>query len=160
MTTNEYNSAVDLFSDSIYRFALKQLKNEMCAKDVVQETYTKVWLKHKEIAFEKVKSYLFKTAYHCIVDWVNTEKRNGDIEQIPDIPVSYTLNFDIQSRLSSAMDKLPPIQKTVVLLRDYEGYSYFEIAEITGLNETQVKVYIFRARKTLQAFIGTLEELL
>jgi RNA polymerase sigma-70 factor (ECF subfamily) len=58
------------------------------------------------------------------------------------------------------MDRLPSIQKTVVLLRDYEGYSYLEIADITGLNEAQVKVYIFRARKALRTFIGALEELL
>ena len=160
MTTNEYNTAVDLFSDNIYLFALKQLKNDMCAKDVVQETYTRVWLRHQEIAFETVKAYLFKTAYHCIVDWIKKEKRNGDIEQIVEIPVSYTLSFDIQSRLNAAMDRLPSIQKTVVLLRDYEGYSYLEIANITGLNEAQVKVYIFRARKALRTFIGALEELL
>jgi len=160
MTTNEYNSAVELFSDNIYRFALKQLKNDLCAKDVVQETYTKVWLKHKTIAFEKVKSYLFKTAYHCIVDWIKKEKRNGDIEQLTDISVSYDLNFDVQSWLNAAIDKLPPSQKTVILLRDYEGYSYLEIAEITGLSEAQVKVYIFRARKALRTFIGALEELL
>ena len=55
--------------------------------------------------------------------------------------------------LVSALAKLPPVQKTVVLLRDYEAYSYQEIAEITGLNESQVKVYIFRARAFMKEFI-------
>ena len=59
--------------------------------------------------------------------------------------------------LNEALDKLPEIQKSVVLLRDYEGYNYQEIAEITGLNESQVKVYIFRARVTLRAYIKRLE---
>lgn len=53
-----------------------------------------------------------------------------------------------------ALEKLPPVQKTVVLLRDYENYSYKEIAEITSLSETQVKVYIFRARSFMKTFIG------
>ena len=53
--------------------------------------------------------------------------------------------------------RLPEIQKTVVLLRDYEGYNYSEIAEITDLSESQVKVYIFRARKTLQSYLKDLE---
>jgi len=52
---------------------------------------------------------------------------------------------------------LPEIQRSVVLLRDYEGYSYNEIAEITGLSESQVKVYIFRARTFLKNYIGSLE---
>jgi len=42
-------------------------------------------------------------------------------------------------------------------LRDYEGYSYLEISEITGLTESQVKVYIYRGRKFLQQFIGKME---
>ena len=49
------------------------------------------------------------------------------------------------------------MQKSVVLLRDYEGYNYAEIAEITGLSESQVKVYIFRARKALKEYIKRLE---
>jgi RNA polymerase sigma-70 factor (ECF subfamily) len=42
-------------------------------------------------------------------------------------------------------------------LRDYEGYSYEEIGKITGLNESQVKVYIYRARLNLKEYIGSLE---
>lgn len=59
--------------------------------------------------------------------------------------------------LNEALQKLPEIQKSVVLLRDYEGYIYTEIAEITGLNESQVKVYIFRARVTLREYIKRLD---
>jgi RNA polymerase sigma-70 factor (ECF subfamily) len=43
------------------------------------------------------------------------------------------------------------------MLRDYEGYSYEEIGKITGLNESQVKVYIYRARLNLKEYIGSLE---
>ena len=66
-------------------------------------------------------------------------------------------SFDLQEILHEALSKLPEIQKTVVLLRDYEGYNYSEIAEITALNESQVKVYIFRARQALQAYIKDLD---
>jgi len=55
--------------------------------------------------------------------------------------------------LDFAVEKLPAIQRSVVLLRDYEGYSYREIGEITDLTETQVKVYIYRARLFLKKFI-------
>jgi RNA polymerase sigma factor (sigma-70 family) len=158
MTTKEYNLAIDAYSDNIYRFALKHLKNEMSAKDVVQETFMKVWMKHEEVAYEKVKSYLFTTAYHAIVDWVNKEKRNGDFEKVEHTATSeFSISFDLEKILNEALDKLPEIQKTVVLLRDYEGYNYAEIAEITALSESQVKVYIFRARQALKDYIKRLE---
>jgi len=158
MTSKEYNLAVDEFSDNIYRFALKHLKNEMSAKDIVQETFSKVWVKHEEVAYEKVKSYLFTTAYHALVDWVKKEGRNGDFEKVEHTAsTEFSISFDLQKVLNDALDKLPEVQKTVVLLRDYEGYNYAEIAEITNLNESQVKVYIFRARQTLKDYIKRTE---
>jgi RNA polymerase sigma-70 factor (ECF subfamily) len=158
MTVKEYNISVDQFSDNIFRFALKHLRNEMSAKDIVQDTFTKVWIKHADISFEKVKSYLFTTAYHLIIDWVKKEKRNGDFESISsDEYLVLQDHFDLKEIINKALLRLPEIQKTVVLLRDYEGYNYSEIAEITDLSESQVKVYIFRARKTLQSYLKDLE---
>lgn len=158
MTVKEYNTAVDQFSDNIYRFALKHLRNEMSARDIVQETFTKVWIKHEEVSFEKVKSYLFTTAYHAIIDWVKKDGRNGDFEKVDHThSTSFSTSFDLQEILNEALDRLPEIQKTVVLLRDYEGYNYNEIAEVTGLNESQVKVYIFRARQTLKEYLKRIE---
>ena len=158
MTVKEYNISVDQFSDNIFRFALKHLRNEMSAKDIVQDTFTKVWIKHADISFEKVKSYLFTTAYHLIIDWVKKEKRSGDFESISSDENSVLQDhFDLKEIINKALLRLPEIQKTVVLLRDYEGYNYSEIAEITDLSESQVKVYIFRARKTLQSYLKDLE---
>ena len=56
--------------------------------------------------------------------------------------------------LEKALTQISEIQRTVILLRDYEGYSYAEIGEITGLNESQVKVNIFRGRQALKDIIG------
>ena len=157
MTTKEYNLAVDEFADNIFRFALKHLRNEMSAKDIVQETFTKVWIKHEEVNYEKVKSYLFTTAYHAIVDWVKKEGRSGDIEKAQEQSSESVAEFDVQRVLEEGLSKLPEIQKTVVMLRDYEGYNYGEIAKITKLSESQVKVYIFRARKTLKEYVKRID---
>ena len=157
MTTKEYNKAVDQFSDNIFRFAMKHLKNEMSANDIVQETFLKVWAKKEDVSFEKVKSYLFTTAYHTILDWIKKEKRSGDMNGVDDLHMDNGQNVDLKEVLDEALDRLPEIQKTVVLLRDYEGYNYSEIAEVTGLGESQVKVYIFRARKALKSYIKRLD---
>ena len=67
---------------------------------------------------------------------------------------------DLKAVLNEAVNKLPEIQRMVVMLRDYEGYSYREIAEIRNLGESQVKVYIFRARVFLKNYIGDIEKVI
>lgn len=154
MNAREYNQLVDTYADNVYRFALKHLKNEMDAKDVVQSTYLKMWDKHETVALEKGKSYLFTTAYHLILDFLKSGKRFHGEEEIIEVSTNDNpYDFDLSETLQWALDKLPEIQKTVVLFRDYEGYSYDEIAEIAGITESQVKVYIFRARQTLKSIL-------
>ncbi len=67
---------------------------------------------------------------------------------------------DLKEVLNEGLNKLPEIQRTVILLRDYEGYNYAEIGEIAGLTESQVKVYIFRARGFLKEYIGKMENVI
>ena len=158
MTAKEYNTCVDQYADNIYRFVLKHLKNEDEAKDVVQDTFTKVWVKKDTIDVKKAKSYLFTTAHHTLIDVVRKNKPKDDIEVLDKSHFQRPVeNLDLQEILDDALDQLPEIQKTVVLLRDYEGYGYDEIGEITGLKESQVKVYIFRARKKLKEILVSVE---
>ncbi len=150
----EYNNLVEQHADGIYRFALKHLKNEMDAQDIVQNTYLKTWEKHETIALENGKSYLFTVAINLIRNYVSYEKRFTSEEHANHHSYNESSSqFDLKEILENALDQLPEIQKTVILLRDYEGYNYEEIGKITDLSESQVKVYIFRARKTLQGIL-------
>ncbi len=161
MTEKEYNTAVDLYADNIYRFILKHLKNEDASRDVVQDTFEKVWIKKDTIDGTKVKSYLFTTAYNRMIDVIRKEKFKEDETKIDLYKSESPLkNMDLQATLHSALDQLPEIQRTVILLRDYEGYDYAEIGKITGLKESQVKVYIFRGRKKLKDILVSVEAVL
>ena len=104
---------------------------------------------------------MFTAAYRTMIDLIRREKKQSRMEEA-DLNKLTTSNqySDLQQILHEALNQLPEIQKAVVLLRDYEGYNYLEIGEITGLTETQVKVYIYRARKFLQKFIGKIEVLI
>jgi len=160
LNIQEYNTAVKTHSDGIYRFLLRFCDGET-AKDIVQDSFEKLWIKRELVEGNKAKSYLFTTAYHTMVDKKRKDKRLDFTETLPATSANFTLgNPDIQEVLHKALNTLPEIQKTLVLLRDYEGYSYEEIGEITNLNPSQVKVYIFRARVTLKNHIGTLENVL
>lgn len=161
MTVEEYNKSVDLYADGIYRFALKTLKDQEKAKDTVQDTYEKLWVRHGDVSYEKVKSYLFTTAYHASIDLIRKEKNNIDYGSAPAFEISTQEQYsDIHEVLNRAVELLPEIQKSVLLLRDYEGYSYEEIGEITNLNESQVKVYIFRARLFLKNYLVSIENVI
>ena len=161
MTVDEYNSAVAEYADNIYRFVLKHLKNVDASRDVVQDTFEKVWLKKENIDGQKVKSYLFTTAYNRLIDVVRNEKYQVGEENIDYIKHQDPIkNMDLQTILNDALDQLPPIQKTIILLRDYEGYDYAEIGKITDLKESQVKVYIFRGRKKLKEILVSVEAVL
>jgi RNA polymerase sigma-70 factor (ECF subfamily) len=93
-----------------------------------------------------------------MIDLLRKEKRNGDIEQLAIEPFQNDRpGVELNEVLHEALEKLPQIQKSVIMLRDYEGYSYEEIGEICKLNESQVKVYIFRARKALKDYIVKME---
>lgn len=158
MTVNEYNKSVELFSDRVYRFILKSIRDVHKAEDIVQDSYEKLWKNFENVSFEKVKSYLFTTAYHTMIDIIRKDKRSiyAEDSQLPE--QSHESNYnDLGEILKEAVDKLPEVQRMVLLLRDYEGYSYEEIGEMANLNESQVKVYIFRARVFLKKYIGRME---
>lgn len=155
MTINEYNRCVDDFSDAIYRFLLKNSRNTEVARDLVQDSFLKLWEKRKNVDYGKSKSYLFTTAYHTLIDHVRKhDQRRGESDEIGWENATTEHGYsDLKEILDFAVEKLPAIQRSVVLLRDYEGYSYKEIGEITALTEAQVKVYIYRARLFLKKFI-------
>jgi RNA polymerase sigma factor (sigma-70 family) len=154
MNTREYNKCVDTYADGVFRFILKNIRDEHDAEDIVQDSFEKLWRKHDDLAAEKAKSYLFTTAYHTMIDLIRKRKPQRDIEEVQHITEGGTNAYsDIKEVLNEALEKLSEIQRTVILLRDYEGYSYEEIGKITGLNESQVKVYIYRARVYLKNYI-------
>ncbi|WP_158276087.1 RNA polymerase sigma factor [Brumimicrobium oceani] len=159
MNKKEYHSAVNCFSDGLYRFAVKLTKSESLAQDLVQSAFEKVWIKKDNIQAEKVKSYLFRTVFNQFLD---DKKRNKvvSLEEYHKEASFLPESCDLKTVLNLALSSLAPIQKSALLLRDYEGYSYNEIGEILELSPSQVKVYIYRARKQLQKYIGSLEKVI
>lgn len=158
MTTQDYNKCVDDHADGVYRFILKSIRDSDTAKDIVQDAFTKMWEKRKNVDGKKAKSYLFTAAYHTMIDYIRRDRKgNVDDGYLERTLVDYNSYSDIQEVLKDALDTLPEVQKSVILLRDYEGYNYKEIGEIVGLNESQVKVYIYRARVALKKYIGSLQ---
>lgn len=161
MTRKEYNITVDLHADGLYRFIRKSMNDNESAKDVVQDVFTKLWEKHENVQFEKAKSYVFTAGYRTMIDVIRKNKRSAVLDEVVESRYGHQRQYsDLSEILNSALKKLPEDQRAVVLLRDYEGYSYQEIGGILNFSESQVKVYIFRARKFLQRYLKSVETVL
>jgi RNA polymerase sigma factor (sigma-70 family) len=158
MTVKEYNNSVDEFSDSVYRFIRGNLKDDDRANDIVQDAFEKLWRHVTEIEYVVAKSWLFTTAYHNMIDIIRKEKRMTSLDASHENEMTYESHYsDLNEILHQALERLPEHQKSAVMLRDYEGYSYKEIGDITGLSEAQVKITIYRGRIALKNFIGKIE---
>ena len=161
MTEKEYNQCVSEYADNVYRFIVKNLRHEEDARDVVQSAFEKMWINRADIDNSRCKSYLFTVAYNTMIDHLRKAKRVQLREEfreetrIQDKPMHNTKKI-----LEDALSRLSETQRSLVLLKDYEGYSYEEIGKITGLNESQVKVYLHRARIQLKNFLVSPENVL
>lgn len=158
MTVKEYNKSVEDFADSVYRFIRANLRDEEMANDIVQDTYEKLWRNVAEIEFAVAKSWLFTTAYHGMIDIIRKERRFTDLDSTDQtLFLTESQYNDLNEVLHEALLRLPENQRTSIILRDYEGYSYREIGDITGMSEAQVKINIYRGRLALRNYIGKIE---
>ncbi len=161
MTDREYNNCVSAHADGVYRFILKNLQHEEDARDVVQSAFEKMWLNREQVNPNTAKSYLFTVAYNQMIDHIRKNKRIVLKEEFGEgVKIDSGEVPTFKKELEKALQQLTPLQKSLILLKDYEGYSYEEIGKITALNASQVKVYLHRARLQLKEIVGKLENIL
>jgi RNA polymerase sigma factor (sigma-70 family) len=161
MTDQDFNNCVDNYSDGVYRFIVKNIGHEADAQDIVQTAFEKLWINRLKVEPEKVKSYLFTVAYNQMIDHIRKDKKDITTDNFEEVnkQTSYQSSSELKQILLRAINELNPTQKSLVLLKDYEGYSYQEIGEIMGLSESQVKVYLHRARLILKGKLIHLEKM-
>lgn len=161
MTRNEYNIVIKAHSNPLYGYALKFLRNQEDAQDIVQDVLEKLWVNRKKVESEKAKSWMYTTAHNAMINMINRKQRlqfPGN-EHLPEKSRKESSLFESNQVVDRALSILPPIQKSIVLLRDLEGYSYEEIGAILQLTPSQVKVYLFRARNKIKKQLKGLTEL-
>ena len=154
MTERDYNDCVTRYADNVYRFILKNLRHEEDAQDVVQSAFEKMWRNRENIDAATAKAYLFTVAHNQMIDHLRKVKRISLKEEFneQDKMVDHQQQ-DLKKILGEALNRLNETQRSLVMLKDYEGYSYEEIGRIMGLSESQVKVYLHRARVQLKNFL-------
>ena len=154
MTEREFNQCVDQYADNVYRFIVKNLRHEEDAKDIVQTAFEKLWRNRETVENGKSKSFLFTVAYNQMIDHIRKVKRISLREEFDDeVKIVHQTNSNTKKILMDALNLLNETQRSLVMLKDYEGYNYEQIGEIMGLNPSQVKVYLHRARLALRNYL-------
>ncbi len=155
MTDQEYNECVTKYADNVFRFIVKNLRHAEDAEDVVQSAFEKLWINREKVDNAKAKSYLFTIAYNQMIDHLRKVKRMSYKDEIPDTALGSTSQpkLYLKKALEDALATLNETQRSLIMLKDYEGYSYEEIGDIMGLNKSQVKVYLHRARVQLRNYL-------
>jgi len=161
MTEREYNQCVHQYADNVFRFIVKNLKHEEDARDVVQSAFEKLWRNREQVEVATAKSYLFTIAYHQMIDHLRKVKRMSLQDDFSnDTRTVQQQTPQLKKTLQEALNRLSETQRSLVMLKDYEGYSYEEIGKIMDLNESQVKVYLHRARITLKNYLVSPEHVM
>jgi len=162
MENISFRTTVLPLSDKLFRLALRITMNRAEAEDVVQDTLLKVW-EHREEweQINNLEAFAIATCRNRALDIMKRAGRNTEkldemahfSSQTPQEQLEADEQISLVNRL---MDDLPEVQRTIMLLRDIEGKTYQEIAQTLDISETQVKVYLHRARTKIKERIWTI----
>lgn len=158
MTTKQFQHIILPLKNKLFRFALSFLGNEADAMDVVQEVMMKAWEKIDEPSnFGNPEAWCMTLTKNRCLDLLKKKGRNHlpladqyDLQAGSASPLEETESRESIDKIQEIISHLPDLQRTVIQLRDVEGYSYKEIADIMGVGMSHVKVLLHRARKQVQ----------
>lgn len=148
--------------DKLYRFAFRMLQDVQEAEDVVQDVMVRIWSKKGEWdQWNSLEAYCMTATRNTCVDRMRRQKlhqvqenRADGISSPDKDPHEKMMGKEIGQRIRKCMGALPENQRMIIQLREMEGFSYNEIAEILDISLDQVKVNLFRARNALKNSIN------
>lgn len=156
MKVEEFNAEVLPVKNKLFRIALRYLNNQEDAEDIVQETLLRLWKRKDKLAeLKSIEAFAVTITKNLCLDKLRAKKFDGgEVEdymmQTDRTPyVSAEVN-DAVSKVYEIMKSLPEQQRMVLQLRDVEGYSNEEAAEMLGMNVVTLRVNLSRARKKIR----------
>jgi len=166
-----FEELVDRYEDKIFRLAFRFVRNETEAKEIVQDTFLLVWRKLDTFKGDsQFGSWLYRVATNTALMRLRAQRRHPEIST-EELPVDYLDNYgqlpaagenwakrpddelqsdELRRRIQKAVDELPEIYRTVFIIRDVEGLSTEETAEVLEISIPTVKTRLHRARLALR----------
>jgi RNA polymerase sigma-70 factor (ECF subfamily) len=157
--TTNFHELYERYAGDVYRFAYWLSGNHHDASDLTSETFARVWTAATEPRTESVKAYLFTIARNLHrKQWRLAARQDELDEMMPDTaaaPDAAAVRNDELERTFAALQQLPELDRTLLLLRAEEDLSYDDIAAATGLSSAAARVRVFRARAALLNLLKT-----
>ncbi|QEH42327.1 RNA polymerase sigma factor [Chitinophaga sp. XS-30] len=160
MSSEVFMTQIMPIKQKLYRFALRLLGNEEDAKDIIQDALIKVWHnKEKMGELQNLEAWCMRITRNLALDKIKSRKyrMTDDLGRAQEVPASPQHNphqtaekSDLMRRVHGLINKLPEKFRTILQLRDMDGLSYQEIAEVLEIEMSEVKVNLHRARKQVR----------
>jgi len=157
MNQNTFISLINPVKDKMYRLALRLLISKESAEDATQEVLLKLWNGNKKIKnYANLEAFAMTVTRNYCLDQLKS-KQNGNLKMVHNNYESNERSIHDQlettdelEQVSQILESLPERQKIIFQLRDIEQYEFEEIAEITKMNETAIRVALSRVRKKIR----------
>jgi RNA polymerase sigma-70 factor, ECF subfamily len=156
MSIEVFQERILPMKDKLFRFALRLLQDVQEAEDVIQDVMAGVWVRREEWGqWKSLEAYcMAATRNHCIDRIRKRRYRREKEKSIPAAggvqdPLEKMMSKEMTGRIRQIMAALPENQQLVMHLREVEGFSYNEIAEVLNISLDQVKVNLFRGRHAI-----------
>lgn len=143
------------FSRNVYRFCLRMVGDDAAAKDAYQETFMKVYEHRMDFRGENFPAWLFTIARRVCLNQIRSRRNHDEFDEVfhAHEPVVET-DVYMQQHIQQALDSLPPVLKEAIVLREYEGLSYQEIADVLSIDLSLAKVRVHRARLIVRKILA------
>lgn len=151
------------YKSPLFDYALKITKTVVCAEELVQDTFLKIWLYRDKLPdVENTTAYIHSMVRNAALDWLRKLSLDHNLQKTvaANLPggQNYTLEDvqlgETQRIIHEAMDRLSPQQREVFRLSRYEGLSYAEIAAKMGLSGNTVRNHLVKALKYIREYLG------
>ena len=156
MTRAEYNDNIQYWSGNVLRFAVWNCGDRMRGEDAMQEAFARLWEIKEQVSVEKGLGFLLTVARRYLVDCFRHDavvaKAHAEMAQTTETTTEQK-GYGLSDEMLEALNSLPEVQRSIIQLRDVDGYSYKEIAQMLDLSDQQVQVYLFRARTNMKKYL-------
>ncbi|MCX7736645.1 MAG: RNA polymerase sigma factor [Candidatus Kapabacteria bacterium] len=143
------------YSARIYSYCRKFLGNKEEARDVFQEAFVRFYQSaQEEREMTNVPAFLLKIARNLCVNLKRKDTSALTFEDYMSSTYERSDNDELLNLIKTGMELLPPEYKELFILREYEGLTYNEIVNVTGLPLATVKIRLFRARQKLREILA------
>jgi RNA polymerase sigma-70 factor, ECF subfamily len=159
-----YHELVQRHQDAVFGYACRMLRNRADAEDVTQEALLQMWRRWGSFNPLKTRPWIMRVTHNLCVDVIRRRDRASGrevpaepavLEAVPDAgesrdPARMADQSMLRERIEAAIQTLPPTLRSVFVLRELQDLKCAQIADVLGMPESTVKVYLFRARNHLQ----------